>query len=379
MSLRVDAKFSGGNAAAVRVQQNENLARIFFSANPCGGAQALWFNFRIIASNPETQHPDTLTITLEFAKNLTGCETPSDLHPVFRGEGQGWSRTRSSNISRDDGQVSVSWTIPYPAPMTEFALCYPYGQPEIKTLMQKSKGYWNASPIGLSQDGRYMQRISNPVEPSSCLPGLYLIARQHAGETPGSWVLDGIMQHFSRTNEGRLLIWTIPLADIGGVERGHYGRGGICTDLDQAWGNPPLRYETGAMQSDLAEWQTRCQPALVLDLQATGGTESDGIYCYLPQTEAPDAPTRDAEKWANVLRIALGDDYAAETFKRERPSRPQAVGMPLDNYVRQTLECSALTLLLPYGSCGKTIMAPKQYRDVGSRIARAVIQRVTRN
>ena len=89
MSLRVDAKFSGGNVAAVRVQQNETHPKIFFTANPCGGAQALWFNFRVSKTEPEAPHPESIALTLEFAQNLSGCDSPADLHPVFRGEGQG--------------------------------------------------------------------------------------------------------------------------------------------------------------------------------------------------------------------------------------------------------------------------------------------------
>ena len=101
------------------------------------------------------------------------------------------------------------------------------------------------------------------------------------------------------------------------------------------------------------------------------------MYCYLPQTEESSAAARDSEKWANVLRIALGEDYTAEDFKRERRARPQAVGMSLEDYVRQTLSISALTLCVPYASCGKTMMTPKQYREVGRRIGRTAVQRVT--
>jgi len=375
MSLRVDAQFSGGNVAAVRIQQNDTHSRIFFSATPCGGAQALWFYFRMIESDPNASQPETVTLTLEFAQNLTGCDIPSNLRPVFRGEGQSWNRTRAGSISHENGQISVSWSIPYPSSKTEFAFCYPYGQVELKTLIQKSKGYWNASTIGLTNNGRFIQRISNNIANASSLPGLYLIAQQHAGETPGSWVLDGILQHFSRLNEGRMLVWAVPLADAGGIERGHYGRGGISTDIGHAWGNPPLRYETRTIQSDLALWHKQCQPSLVLDLQSPGGTESDGVYCYLPQNENPDkAP--DSEKWANVLRVTLGDTYAASNFKRERDPCPEFRGRSLDEYARQTLSTCALSLVIPYAACGKITLAPKQYREIGSRIARAAIQRI---
>ena len=375
MTLRIDTKLPAGNVAGVRIRQNETQCKVCFTANPNGNAEALWFYFRMTESDPHAHHPESLTLTLEFVNSMTGCESPSDLHPVFRGEGQGWNRARSGIVSTDDGQVSVSWTIPYPTNVTEFALCYPYGRAEIKTLLQKSKGYWHTKQIGLSQNAHSIPRISNTVQDNRSLPGVYLIAQQHAGESPGSWVLDGILQHFSRTNEGRLLVQAVPLADIGGVEQGHYGRGGQAPELDQAWGKPPLRYEIRSMQADLADWQKQCKPAIVLDFQSPGGTDIDGVYCFIPQNNEPSTAERDAEKWANVLRIAIGNEYVAETFKRERPDRSQTYGMPLDEYMRQTLAVTALTVVIPYAACGKTIMAPKQYREVGRRIARAIIQR----
>jgi hypothetical protein len=377
MSLQVDARFNGGSVAAVRIAETESSAEVLFAASPSGGAEALWFSFRIVESAPDAPHPETLTLTLGFVRSMTGCGTPTALHPVYRGEGQGWNRARAGKLSTDpDGQVCVSWTIPYPAPSTEFALCYPYGSQEVKTLVRKSKAYWTMGAIGLSQEGRLIQRVSNTVESKPARPGIYLVARQHAGETPGSWLLDGMLQHFSRTRESRVLVWTVPLADIGGVERGCYGRGGLADDLDQAWGTQPLRHETRTIQADLAEWMKRCRPALVLDFQAGGGSESQGIHSLLPSEAETEASSRDSEKWANVLREALGDEYAAEDFKRSRPSTTVRTGQSLDAYTREVLAVSALTLVAPYAQCGKTMMTPKQYREAGRRMARAAIQRV---
>jgi hypothetical protein len=377
MSLRVDARFNGGNVDAVRIIENETAAEVLFTASPRGGPEALWFDFRVHDTTPETPHPESITITLGFVRNLTGCDTPAALHPVYRGEGQSWNRTRTGKVATDaDGQTCVSWTIPYPAPATEFALCYPYGLNEVKTLVRKSKDYWKLHTIGLNEDGLLMQRVSNTVEPKASRPGIYLVARQHAGETPGSWILDGMLQHFSRTRETRVLVWTVPLADVGGIAAGQYRGGGSQQDFDQTWGEKPLRYGTRGIQSDIAEWQKRCRPALILDLQAGGGSESQGIYCALPQGDAAGPLVRDFEKWANVLREGLGEEYAAEDFKVARQPNPPSAGLTLEAYARQSLAVSALTLVAPYAACGKTVMTPKQYREAGRRIARSAVQRV---
>ncbi len=377
MSLRVDSRFAGGNVAAVRVVESASAAEVEFAAHPCGGSESLWFFFRVVASAPGEPHPNSLTLTAKFLRNMTGCASPASLRPVYRGEGQNWNRTKTGVVSTAaDGLASVSWTIPYPEPSTEFALCYPYGMQEVKTLVRKSKAYWEMAPIGLSMGGRPIQRISNVVDRAAQRPGIFLVARQHGGETPGSWVLDGMLQHFARTHESRVLVWAVPLVDVGGIEHGHYGRGGIDLDLDRAWGVHPLRYETRVIQGDLAEWKTRCRPALILDLQATGGSESDGIYCRLPQGEGGNGAARDAEKWANVFREALTDEYAAADFKHALETSPDQTGMSLGCYARDVLETGALTLAAPYALCGKMSMTPKQYREAGRRIARSAVRRI---
>ena len=377
MSLSVDTRLPAGNATAVRIAENESSAEIRFAADPCGGSEALWFHFRVVESSPDTPHPEHVTLTLMFVRNMTGCNHPATLRPVFRGSGQSWNRTRSGKTAVDpDGQTCVSWTIPYPSPSCEIALCYPYGAGERKALVRNSKNYWTMNAIGLAHDAHPIERLSNTVHHAKESPGIFLIARQHAGETPGSWVLDGILQHFSRSHESRILVWAVPLADVAGIERGHYGRDSREYDLDQAWGTPPLRYETRAIQNDLAEWASRCHPSLVLDLQATGGTDAGGIFCRLPGNEDESAAARDAEKWANVFRESLGDDFAADDFKQHLEPPTGGAGLSLAHYARESLSVGALSLATPYTLCRKTLLTPTQYREAGRRIARAAVRRI---
>ena len=375
MSLRVNARFGAGNVAATAVIETETSAEVQFSANPSGGSEALWFFFRVDESAPDTPHPETLKLTLLYVRNMTGCDSLASLHPTHRGEGQGWNRTRGGRAGVDvDGQACVSWTIPYPSPSVEFSLCYPYAMNEVKILVRKSKQYLSMNAIGLSQEGRLMPRISNAVEQATARPGIYIVARQHAGETPGSWVLDGMLQHFAKTRETQIYFRAVPLVDIEGVDRGLYGRGNAEGSFGHAWGPRPTRHEARVIQNDLSDWKDHCNASFVLDLQAAGGSEHQGIYCQLPCQTEDSTAARDSAKWANVLSEGIGEEYAAETFKRE--TEPTPSGMSFVGYVRSTLNINALALAVPYALCGKTMMTPKQYREAGRRIARTMVRRL---
>jgi hypothetical protein len=375
MSLRVESKFPGGSVGGVNVDAQNDPPEVFFSANPSGGAECLWFNFRLTEDDLSGKHPDKVTLTLRFLRNLLGTDSPTALRPVLRSKGQNWMRGKAGTVQiAPDGQKSLSWTIPYPAPTIDVALCFPYGRSELHTRMQKSKGYWSLNEIGLSQGAHPLPRLSNDYgSHGSGQSGLYLIARQHAGETPGSWVMDGMLDYFSRKRDSRLLVWAVPFVDVDAVERDYYGKSRLPFDPGLSWSSPPLRHETLAIQQDVAEWRTRCRPLLMLDFRAPGGTDTNGIYTSLPPATNGDAPARELEKWANVISEELGSEYAAEDFKRVSTDTGEAP--TFSSYARKELGIDAMTIEAPYALCGKTLMTTKQYREVGHRIARAILKR----
>ena len=373
MSLKVSSKITYGNASAVNVLYDTEIPEIIFTASPYDNAEALWFCFDLFETEPDKVVATKVTITLKHLRNLSGCDNAMELKPVYKPKGQQWFRTKSGHQHvADDGQTSASWTIPYPIPSTTIAFCYPYGRPELTTMIQKSKGYWHQDSIGLSQRGRNIIRLSNSYgKAGSHQLGIYIIARQNAGETPGSWVLDGMLNQFSRNKKNNFLIWSVPLADIDGIIKGNYGRNNTPNNINHSWGTPPTRYETVVFQNDIKEWKQRCKPYLIINLQSPSGTEADGIFSLLPDPDNFAAANQETATWANVFKQALGKDYAAENFKRIAP----ITATTLNDYARETTNCNSIDLNIPYANCGKTIMQQKQYRDAGKCLADAVLRR----
>jgi len=246
---------------------------------------------------------------------------------------------------------------------------------KVKTLISKAKGYWHADTIGLTQNGRSLMRLANNYgKEGGTRRGLYMIARERPGETPGSWILDGILQRLSRERRDPFMTWCVPVADIDGVARG-LSCGEPCPcGVDRAWTVPALRHEAHVLQVDIAHWRSRCSPLLALSFRAAQACETDGIYAVLPSQEDNPDLYQAAEKWANVIRGALGSELAAENFKRP----PQAVATPgasfTDYMVSQAGVC-ALTLVTPYAKIGSTTLTVRQYRETGHLIAKALLSR----
>jgi hypothetical protein len=369
MSVTVQTKFEGGNARVVALTAAEDMLEVHLAADPAGGTNPLWFHARLVESTPSTGvEPNRIRIVLRFLENASveaaGGFDPTSIRPVARWDGQDWVRMRPGRLLIEvDGQRSVAWELEAPNPTLEIALSFPYLKEDLNAVFRKSRGFWQSFPIGISRQGRLLERWTgggDASRPAGSLPGIYLISRWRGGDSTGAWVLEGMLQDFARDRHPGIGVYVVPIADPDGTFRSTSFR----TDLTHG----PLEQ---ALRADLIRWQQRYQPKLLLDL--AGGDASDAAGCLLrPLTSGGDGhwpPT--SEKWANVLRTALSDSYGA----------PECILPPRRSECEEwaglvTEEFPALRLVIPHGVVGEKVLSRKNYREIGQKIAKAILQRL---
>ena len=101
-------------------------------------------------------------------------------------------------------------SLPAAAASIEVAFCFPYGQDELDRLVAASGLRLQA--VGACERGRPLLRLDNgPGERGSSRPGLFILACQHSGETPGSWVLDGLLKRLASLGAAAPLTWAMIL------------------------------------------------------------------------------------------------------------------------------------------------------------------------
>ena len=374
MAVTVDLRVPYANAGAVEVRPGPSAGEttVAFTAAPHGGPEALWFCLRLRAARG--QRVGRLRLVLKHVYNLLGAGDPRRLWPVWRPARGDWERLPAGTPEHTpDGQGQAVWSLDVPAAFADVALCYPYGMPEVEALARETGGYWHADEIGLSQAGRPLVRLSNRyAAEKDPRPGFYFVARQHSGETPGSWVLDGLLRRLAALGDAAPTVWAVPLSNIDGVEGGDYGKDNFPYDLNRAWGQPPMRHETLVIQRDLRRWQGRCRPFVAMDFHAPGACENNGIYGFLPKADVYPAQYPVVARVAAAIRDALGPTYAADEFLRSVNYRSRwetptftsglcAMGIP------------ALTFENPYGMARAVVFTREAYRDAGARMADALI------
>ncbi len=377
MSLKLESRFPGGNARKLSVDTEGDIPVVRFTADPCQGPECLWFNFRLVDTSPESTQVKKVQLVLKFFDNLYGSGDPIRVRPVCKHQNRDWVRLKPGKIEvPQDGQHSVSWIIDHPDPMVEVAVSFPYGSAEIRQLTGKTKGYWQTDSIGLSQAGRPIHRLSNHYgTPGGDRPGIYLIARQNPGETPGSWVLDGLLRELARTRNQRCIVWVVPLADIDGIHRGEYGKKSGPFNLNRSWGCSFYRHETLVIQNDLNRWKERCLPVLGVNFQSPGICDIEGIHCYLPDSARFPDFHKTSTGWANNIANRLPAKFAASDFRKPAPKRPGGPESEFISYCGESLKICALTLLSPYSLAGDNLMSRKCYREAGKAIAMGILDR----
>ncbi len=368
MSLKIYTKIPYGTVRYFNIQDDDDAPEVHFTPDPQDQAEALWFCFRLVEHKPRKDEERKLKLVLRYYETLRGAVNPAHCMPVYHPKDQGWFRMKAGTLEKtEDSQLMVSWQIPYPAPSTEVALCFPYGKPEIETLVHKSKGTWRTDIIGITSHGRDIVRLSNDLsQPDAHRPGLYILARQNRADTPASWVLDGMLQQFSKVRNNPYVIWVVPLANTDGVIKGD--REPCPGDLFHTWGLPVKRHENEVLLRDIERWRVRCKPSLVLDLRSPGLDHVDGLFAWQPEGDGFKDMHDQAVKRANEIKTRLSSDFAADAFNHPYP-------VMVNDFFSAMRACDLCTLSLqvPFAMAGGQILSQKNYREAGKRIAETLL------
>jgi hypothetical protein len=376
MKFEVSTRIPFGNACDSELTTDAGTLTVSFSPDPHGGPETLWFCFRLTRSDGAGPDISRVRLHLRHSGNMLGGQHPSAMRPVVRYDAGEWQRLPQGDlITLPDGRTDVAWSTAPPDQTLDVAYCYPYGMEQIEALVDANHGTWHINTIGVSQSARPLIRLSNSYgSPDGSQLGLYLMARQHSGETPGSWVLDGFLRAIADLGDNAPLVWAVPLSNIDGIEGGDYGKDNFPYDLNRAWGRPPMRHEVAVIQRDMARWCSRCRPVLAIDFHAPGASETGGVYAYVPDPDVDRGAYDAVMRWADWTGDALTSEYAAEDFARvaRYPSRWETPSFR--GYAWSQIGVPCITYENPYAMAHECVLTQEDYREIGWRICRGVLR-----
>lgn len=344
---------------------------IRFTAEAKGGPERLWFDFELDCQSDSSSE---LILELHHGNTLLGGSCSSGLRPVWQPDQDDWQRLPAPDCTEhDDGRFIWRWSLPMPKQRARIATCFPYQRHELNTFLDSTQ-ILRCDEVGVSASGRAMPRILNQ-EPriGSERAGVFVTARQHAGESPGSWVLEGLLAAFDQARPDDPLIWALPFVDLDGVEEGRYGKNHYPLDHNRSWYGGGLCHETRLAMHEAGLWSQRCTPTLYLDLHAPGLLEEN---CYFfTGTEAAQQPL---STFLTIAQEHCGN-FASDRFIRQSSYQInlcRAVGIPHSHsgniYFAERFGCASTTMECTYQSFHGQPATRDDYRQLGQQLAQAV-------
>lgn len=311
------SNFICGNGVLIEHQTRDDEDYIVFIAEQkFNEAKPIWFYFRVSGLTKE-RTVFRIGNAHQFLMDADISEFAGDA-PVYRELDGQWKRTQKCTIEfEEDGFPIVEFIIDNCPHDVEVAFCFPYGPTQLKETMSAVEGFEKRC-IGYSTKGNPIYRYATDGGRKNNKPGIYLLSRQHAQETGGAWVLDGILRYFG-SEEGRayrekLSIWVTPMVDVDGVLYGAYGKDQAVGDMNRAWTSKfQKRTEIDCVIQDMERWFECCHGKYVMDLHSPAH-EVLGMLVNLHIQRIPDAHIQILQDFITHINMEL-DGTGLELFK----------------------------------------------------------------
>jgi hypothetical protein len=322
MAIIVDADFPGGGVSDVHIYSacgREADWIIHFSA-PLDGAllgESLWFCFRIRGAagkklrfiQQEMNH--TLGPFSQATYAVTG--------PVIREGTEGeYKRIPKENTLFIPDPICFTFSVMPQSDETYIAFCHPYQYADLLRFIKKYPQELMLKYIGKTAEGRSYPVLIAGDNGDSRKKIIFASARQHSGETPASFVLEGFIDAYfgidkaaCRLREETVLL-ALPLVNLDGVEMGRYGKNAPPEDFNLAWAAKTCRMEIRSFLDLLETLLKTYKPCFHVDFHAP----QPGGYSYVVP---PPAGIIGKEGWRRInLLIDLFEELTHEQGRCRR-------------------------------------------------------------
>ena len=232
--MHISASFDAGN---IQVLDASDPADVRLAIRPdVGDTHYQWFYFRVVGARG-------IRCTFRLT-NAAGASYPKAWHGYrvcVSEDRERWSRL---DTSFQDGVLSFSVT---PArDVLYFAYFAPYSQERHLDLLARIGAHPRCrhQMLGLTLDGRDLDALVLG-EPGPDRRAIWVIARQHPGESMAEWFVEGFLERMvdpscalARSLLDRAVFYVVPNMNPDGSVRGHLRTNAVGTNLNRAWDAP---------------------------------------------------------------------------------------------------------------------------------------------
>ncbi|WP_428771601.1 M14 family metallopeptidase [Vibrio sp.] len=234
--MKIFSNFDSGNIEIVDLQDKDNIQLRIRNDNQSEFYQ--WFHFRL-----ETQSEQLHTLRiLDLAKSAYP-EGWQGYDVVASYDREEWFRIPSEF----DGDT-LSFSVLPQSSSIYFAYFAPYGYERHLDLLHQAQSaeHCTLETLGHSLDGNDMSLLTFG-QPDEGKKKIWLIARQHPGETMAEWFVEGMIQRLLDDNDTgaralleQAVLYVVPNMNPDGSIRGHLRTNAVGANLNREWQTPSL-------------------------------------------------------------------------------------------------------------------------------------------
>ena len=338
--MKIYSNFDSGNIKVNSIESRDKIQLEIPKDNQSDFYQ--WFHFRL-----ETETELSHTIELQNLKNSAFPDGWDGYDVVASYDREEWFRVPTTY----DGDTLCFTIIPERGSVY-FAYFAPYSYDRHLDLlhMAQSAHICQLETLGSTIDGNDMSLLTFG-EPEEGKKKVWLIARQHPGESMAEWFMEGIVQRFldeddvtARSILEQAVVYVVPNMNPDGSIRGHLRCNAIGVNLNREWQNPSM--EKSPEVYLVRERMLQEGVDLFLDIHGDEAIPynfvagSEGIPSY------DDRLAHLESMFKNALSTVTPEFQDEFGYDKDKPGQANlAVG---SNWVGEQFKCLSYTIEMPF-------------------------------
>ena len=338
--MRITANFDSGNIDVIDLKDKKDIQ---LAIRPDFGGEFLqWFNFRL-----EGQVGEQYVLNIVNAGEASYLKGWENYQAVASYDRQHWFRLPTSY---KDGKLTIMAVMEHET--IQIAYFAPYSYERHQDLLSAVQMHPSVclEHLGETLDNRDLTlvKVGNG---DNNKRSIWIIARQHPGETMAEWLVDGLIHSLLDNNNAtaKLLLekanfYIVPNMNPDGSVRGHLRTNAAGVNLNREWLNPSL--EKSPEVCHVIRKMKETGVDLFYDVH---GDEALPFVFLAGSQGTPSYNARLAvlrDRFSEVLKLASADFQSKVGYEIDAPG--EANMTIATNWIAEHFDCLANTLEMPF-------------------------------
>jgi murein tripeptide amidase MpaA len=368
--MNIDADLDGG---AIRVLDATDPGNITLALRPDNAAEFMqWFHFRVTDAEGEE-----LTFHIVNAGDATYAGGWEDYRVAASYDGDRWFRV---DTERDDGTLTIRHAPSQPTCLYAYFAAYPWER-HLKLVETARRGpRARVDVLGHSVEGRPIHRIRVGEERAE-RRRVWIIARQHPGETMGGWFMEGVVSRLldpedqaAQTLLEGAVLHLVPLMNPDGAVHGNQRTNAKGRNLNREW-LAPSQQESPEV---LAARKAMMASGVDLFLDVHGDENTPYVFAAGCEGNPGYSPRLDALEDLFMRTLMDHDEDFQRRYGYDLDEPGQADLSIASNYAGERFDCLSLTLEMPYKDAAnhpdpEEGWSPERAAGFGSHVVESVL------